>query len=186
MDAQQNFPQVLDCYNNSRPPFDVTARVRSLLLCVPAQQIAGLHHIELKNASSLNRDARRKKTWSRGKKVTARQALGLYHPAHTGHLAWIEIFVDNTLGGMPAWLPGLFKDVAIANVLYHEIGHHIHSTSNPEHREREDVADVWKRRLATAMIRRKYWYIYPLFRIAAGSARLRSSLVKMTLEARGK
>jgi len=29
-------------------------------------------------------------------------------------------------------------------VLFHEIGHHVHGVARPEHREKEDVADVWK------------------------------------------
>jgi hypothetical protein len=29
-------------------------------------------------------------------------------------------------------------------VLFHEIGHHVHRVVRPEHREREDVANVWK------------------------------------------
>jgi len=32
-------------------------------------------------------------------------------------------------------------------VLLHEISHHVHRAVRPEHREKEDVADVWKVRL---------------------------------------
>ena len=36
----------------------------------------------------------------------------------------------------------LIREGKIADVLFHEIGHHIHFTCRPEYREKEDVADV--------------------------------------------
>jgi hypothetical protein len=56
----------------------------------------------------------------------------------------------------------VLKDVAFARVLYHELGHHIHTTLQPEHGEREDVAEEWGRKLTRSFVRRKYWYLLPL------------------------
>jgi len=50
----------------------------------------------------------------------------------------------------------------VGDTLYHEIGHHIHYTVRPEHREREDIADEWANKLNKKFVRRRYWYIYPL------------------------
>jgi hypothetical protein len=50
-----------------------------------------------------------------------------------------------------------------SDVLYHEIGHHIHATRRPEHREKEDVAEKWKARLESKFILGRYWYFFPAF-----------------------
>ena len=86
-------------------------------------------------------------------------ALGLYHQEWKGERAWIEIFVDNTLRNWEAhWVLKLnfLREALIGDVLFHEVGHHIHFTSRPEYREREDVADVWKVRLKQNYTRRRH------------------------------
>jgi hypothetical protein len=50
----------------------------------------------------------------------------------------------------------------LGEIIFHEIGHHIHATTQPEYREREDVADEWQRRLLRAYLRRHYGYLRPL------------------------
>ena len=61
------------------------------------------------------------------------------------------------------WIP-LIRNLAIAAVLYHELGHHVHLFIRPEYREKEDVADEWKKRFTTIFIQRRYWYLIPLIR----------------------
>jgi hypothetical protein len=57
---------------------------------------------------------------------------------------------------------------ALATVLYHEIGHHIHAVHKPVHEGRENVADKWKNWLCGRFLRRHYWYAMPLlFPVAA-------------------
>jgi len=86
------------------------------------------------------------------------KARGLYHPEWHNNQAWIEIFVDNTLIG---WETGwslkfsFLREGKIADVFFHEIGHHIHFTTRPEYREKEDVADIWKVRLEKSYLRRR-------------------------------
>ena len=46
-------------------------------------------------------------------------------------LRWIDLLCDVVLGG----------------VIYHKLGHHVH-TIRPEYREKEDVADNWAARFA--------------------------------------
>lgn len=47
---------------------------------------------------------------------------------------------------MLVWIP-LLREISIGEVLYHELGHHIHACARPEHREKEDVADDWGRKM---------------------------------------
>jgi hypothetical protein len=52
--------------------------------------------------------------------------------------------------------------MVLGEVLFHEIGHHIHYTQAPEFREREDVAEDWKKRLSKIYFRKRYWYFLPI------------------------
>ena len=57
--------------------------------------------------------------------------------------------------------------VVPSDVLYHEIGHHIHKVDRPEHEEREDVAEKWKRKLRVQFFRKHFWYVFPLIYVLA-------------------
>ena len=80
--------------------------------------------------------------------------------------------MDNTLNNFSStllWIP-LFRMTSIGEVLYHELGHHVHYYIRPEYREKEDVADDWSRKFLTNFIRRRYWYaVWPL--VLMGKAR---------------
>jgi len=52
--------------------------------------------------------------------------------------------------------------MAFGEVLFHEIGHHMHRTRAPEFKEREDVADSWEKRLSRVFFRKRYWYLMPV------------------------
>jgi hypothetical protein len=142
-------PKVIEDYRGYAPPFDVKADVEKMVGSVPPKFLVGLKEIMLTSTAGLPRKIRRGVTKSRKKKVKMIEAQGLYHPAWNNRPAWIEIFVDNALAGRHKgsfwWL--LPRDLHLQNVVFHEIGHHIHFAVRPEHREREDVADVWKLRL---------------------------------------
>jgi hypothetical protein len=53
----------------------------------------------------------------------------------------------------------------LSDVLFHEIGHHVHSAVRPERREKEDVADVWKVRLQRNYNRQRFRWIGVIARI---------------------
>jgi len=55
-----------------------------------------------------------------------------------------------------------FADNALGEVLFHEIGHHIHTTQAPEFKECEDVAEKWRKRLTRIYFRKRYWYLLPI------------------------
>lgn len=141
---------VTTSYHHYTPPFSVEPIVRRMLDSIPNKYLVGLSEVVLTNTLDMSRGRRRAMTKSRNRKVGMLDARGLYHPAWNNQPAWIEIFVENTLKYWENswWLKlNFIREAKIADVLFHEIGHHIHFTIRPEHKEREDVADIWKVRL---------------------------------------
>jgi hypothetical protein len=119
----------------------------------------------------------RQKTLSRKHRVAIRETGGLYYQEWKGQAARIELFIDRIIQGWPVFILkfSIFQDVAIAGALFHELGHHIHKTIVPEHKEREDVADEWNKRLGNLYFSKKYWYAKPLgklFRFMAWVSKL--------------
>jgi predicted Zn-dependent protease with MMP-like domain len=144
------------------PPFDVTSVVHRMLESVPEEYLNALNAVVLTSTDCLSRERLKSKTKSRRRKVEIAQVLGLYHPAWRGETAWVEIFVDKTLrNSTKGWFkPPFEREMLLASVLFHEIGHHIHATRRPEFREREDVAESWKEKLTSRYFQEKYpWMI---------------------------
>jgi hypothetical protein len=157
--ASSPLPKVVASFSGYVPPFDVIPIVERMLASVPPKYLIGLKEVVLTNSSGLPRRRRRAVTKSRKRKVKIVEARGLYHPAWNGNQAWIEIFVDNTLKRWENgwWLKLSFlREGLIGEVLFHEIGHHIHFTTHPEYREKEDVADTWKVRLERTYLRERH------------------------------
>lgn len=80
----------------------------------------------------------------------------------------VRILVDNILRSYPKrllWF-GPLLNLRFSDVLYHEIGHHIHATRRPEFRGKEDVADKWKEKLNRKFFSSRYWYLFPLALVA--------------------
>jgi len=149
-------PPVVNHYRNYRPTFDLAPTVEILLRYVPEEHLAGLKYVELTNSTS-SRMLRRGKTWSRRKKVQMANCLGFYCGDH------IKILVENLLQSVPPLfvrIP-LTRAVLVGMVLYHEIGHHIHSVHRPAYKEKEDVADQWMKVLLRQFLIRRYWYLTP-------------------------
>ncbi len=149
---------IVEAYKDFRPRCDARGVVADLLASVPQEHLAGLRSVVLTNARALAGRRRRGWSWWRGRKARHTEVAGLYHGAWQGEEAWIELFVEQVLSGAPSWalrLP-LVRSVLFGTVLFHEIGHHIHAVQRPEHREREDVADDWQRRLAREHVKRRH------------------------------
>jgi hypothetical protein len=152
-------PRVVERYSEYTPPFDVKSPVEKMVRSVPPNYLVGLEEIILTNTAGLPRKFRRRVTKSRKKTVKMIKARGLYHPAWKNRRAWIEIFVDNTfrIWERGWWLKfRLHRETLVGDVLFHEIGHHIHFAVRPEHREREDIADQWKVRLTRSYFRQNH------------------------------
>jgi len=157
--AAPRMPRVVARYSGFEPRFDVVTLVEQMIATVPSNYLVGLSEVVLTNFSGLPRSLRKGATKSRKRKVRVARAAGRYHPAWNNQPAWIEIFVDNTLRAWERgwWLKFRFlREGIVGDVLFHEIGHHIHFAIRPEYREREDVADVWKARLSRNWSRQSY------------------------------
>ncbi len=86
---------------------------------------------------------------------------GWYIEKWNNQPAHIELLIDNIFFDYPAWVLkiGFISDVVLSQTFFHELGHHIHKTLAPEHSEREDVADKWKKRLSRNYSWKRYWYL---------------------------
>jgi hypothetical protein len=157
-------PEIVVVYRDYIPPCDVRRILSVLLRYVPSENLVGLKSIVVTNSDALSRDERRQKTWSRNRKIRSADALGLYYKSTPHSGATIRIYVDNILRTYPKsllWVRPLLN-LYFGDVLYHELGHHIHATLRPEYRGKEDVADKWKRKFSSKFISSRYWYLFPV------------------------
>jgi hypothetical protein len=164
--------RINEAFRDYKPPFDATKVVRKLLTVVPERYFRELDCIVLTNESALSRKERVGTIKSRKRKVQISRVRGLYHHAWHGKPAWIEIRLDKTLSLIPkmlTWVP-LFRELSIGEVLYHELGHHIHSCVRPEYKEKEDVADDWGIKLSGQFVWTHYRW---LTRIVAFTRKIR-------------
>jgi hypothetical protein len=159
--------QVIENYKDFTPPAWVSKAVSRLLDGIPPQYLSGLRTITLSNTGGFNHRLKRQKAWSRKRKVPIRECRGFYSRKWKGKPAQIELFVDKIIVGWPALFLKIpyFQEYAISDTLYHELGHHIHRTSAPEYKEREDVAEDWRKRLVRLYFPRRYWYLKPLWKL---------------------
>jgi len=167
-DSRLLLPEIVEAYRDYDPPCDVKGIISLLLRHVPRENLVGLTTILLTNREALSRDRRRKKTWSRNHKIRVADALGLYCGATTRAGATIHLHVDNILRSYPKsflWFKPMLN-VCFSDVLYHELGHHVHATRRPEYRGKEDVADTWKRKFNREFISARYWYLFPVAVVA--------------------
>jgi hypothetical protein len=157
-------PQIVEAYRDYTPPYNARRAVEMLLRHIPTENLIGLQSVVLTNSLSLSRDERRQKTWSRNRKVRLAECLGWYSGATRGSEATITILIDNLVRGKPRieLRVGFLRNMSLAGVLYHEVGRHIHEAVRPEFRGKEDVADVWKKKLTRKFARERYWYLFPV------------------------
>ncbi len=163
MNDNKNTVEVDEIYKDYDPSISLKGTVSRLLDGIPNKYIAGLKQIKLTNATGLNHKRKRQKVRSRNKKIAIRKSRGLYHHNSKNNPAWIEIFVDNTLEIWPKLLFRIpvFRDMAISDVLFHELGHHIYETQAPEYNDIENVADKRRAKLNIIYFKKRYWYFAP-------------------------
>ena len=142
---------------------DVHRSLQVLLRHVPEPYLSGLNKITLTNSESL-----RGTLTSEKRRVRRADCRGLYGSGQ------ILLIVDQIFFDCPEvfLLIPPFKTVLIGEVLYHEIGHHIHRIEEPGYRaNKEAVADEWKEKLLQIFLRQRYWYL-------AGTVRLLAPLLR--------
>jgi len=156
---------ICEAYKDYTPPAHIDRTVERLLGGVPPKYLAGLATVVLTNSGKLSHDQRKGKTKSRGRKVPMVECRGFYYHELQGEPAWIKLLLDNIFKAWPRWLVRIhfFRSLAIAQTLYHELGHHIHRTQVPMHKEPEKVAEDWGIWLSRYYIRKHYWYLVPMF-----------------------
>jgi hypothetical protein len=159
-------PEIVESYKDFSPPTQVRRILQELLRYVPPEYLIGLRTILLTNKASLNRASRRKTTWSRKRKIVLADALGYYSQATRSSPAFVCLHVDNILERYPAPAISLrlpfVRYIFFSEVLYHEIGHHIHKTCRPVFDGKENVAEDWSRKLTRDFFRKKYPYLTPI------------------------
>lgn len=145
---------LVELYRDYSPPFDASKPVRQLLSYVPDKYLAGLDCVTLTNSHS-TRLLRRGKTRSQKRKVKLSDCRGLYG---TGQ---VVLMVDKIFLGYPNYFLRLpyFRTYLLGEVLYHEIGHHIHRTKKHDRRDKEFVADEWAGKLLRSFMSKRYWYV---------------------------
>ncbi len=159
--------EIKENYRNYVPPASIVATVTRLIDGISSDYLAGIKTIVLTNFEALNHNRRRQKNKSKGKKVAVKYSRGRYYHKYKGDPAWIELFVEkmlpNDVSKIILCIP-FVCDMFVSDVLFHEIGHHIHAIRAPEHKEPEDVAEKWKKKLTKEYFTRKYWYVLPILR----------------------
>ena len=160
--------EIIEYYEDYEPPIDATKTTRKLIDNIPQKYLLGLGKIVITNRSRLAQRELQKKTKSRKRKVSMTNVRGLYHHRTFASPAWVEIFIDRISDlkhGFYQKIPFL-RERVFSEVLYHEIGHHIHTVIHPEHRDPEDVAEEWEAKLWWRYyVKKKYWYLLPLLRL---------------------
>lgn len=152
--------QISESYRDYRPPRWVRPTVERLLAGVPARYLTGLGTVVLTDAASIARGKTGRKA---GRKSNRNICLGSYYRRHRGSPAYIEIVVDNTVTQFPSsvYVLNLFRDMALARVLYHELGHHLDARVGTAAPTREAAAEHWRHRLARLYFRRRYRWLRP-------------------------
>jgi hypothetical protein len=162
-------PEIIESFRDFEPPAKFRGIVVDLIKYVPQEFLVGLQSITLTNRFALGRNQKRQKIWSQNRKILLADALGYYTAETRSSQASIVLHVDNITGMWGAWLfrLPLFQYVPTADVLYHEIGHHIHAAHRPVYKGKEDVAEHWRRKLWSRFLRQRYWYLFPALYVVA-------------------
>ncbi len=161
-------PNIVEVYRDYVPPKSVRPIIDDLLKAVPPRYLVGLQTLILTNQAAQPRKRQRQKIWGRSHKIKLVQARGYYSGATRTSRASITLHIDNILKGTsPRDLKIPFlRYFSLGTVLYHEIGHHIHTEHNPIYEGKENVAEDWSDRLLQGFIQAHYWYLRPVMKVA--------------------
>lgn len=128
-------------------PINLEKRINKLINYVPQKYLIGLDSIVI-----IDKIVRKKDT------------AGLYIPKNKNELPRIEIAIDTIFNKVPTillYLP-FYSNFMIANVLYHEIGHHyqFQYKSGIKKKEQEYYADKFCKKMLT---RAFWWWSFVFF-----------------------
>jgi hypothetical protein len=161
---------VYDNYIDYVPPRYARSTIIKLLRQLPERYLSGLQSVVLTNAKALGKGKTQR---VRGRKHRLQRCRGFYHPVRKGQPAWIEIVVDNVIAAQGAGSLHCFamrlsiaRNLTFAEILFHEVGHHLDETIGSPARSGEAAAEAWSLRLTASYFRRHYWYLMPIVRLA--------------------
>jgi hypothetical protein len=151
---------VHESYREYQAPRWIRPTVERLLASIPAAHLSGLGTVVLTDAAAIGVGKTKRVA---GRKYNRNACLGFYRRKHGGTPASIEIVVDNAVAGWPAFVfvLNLFRDLVVARVLFHELGHHLDATIGAAAPTGEAAAEDWNRRLGRLYFRRRYWWLRP-------------------------
>ena len=147
--------KIVEQYEDYTPPVRVNSAVELLMSHVPAEHLKGLRQVVLTNSACVLKTHKGKYTFD-GKRMRAADLRGFYGDGY------IFLIIDRILDHHLQWflLVPMFKNLAIGEILYHELGHHIHRRNEPGFRDnREAVADEWSDELLVEFFKQRYWYL---------------------------
>ena len=148
-------------YRGYEPPSWFQPTVERLVQSLDAQHMAGLRSIVLSSSAAIGRG---KTGRVKGRKYQRSDCRGFYHPSWRGEQPWIELVVDNIVTAHSTSLLRwqLFRDLFVAQTLYHEVGHHLQETVGSAAHSGEASAEDWQERLGKLHGRKHYWYPRPM------------------------
>jgi hypothetical protein len=153
--------EIQENYKEFVPPAWFRSTVERLLTSLGAEHVGGLGSVVLTDAASIGRG----KTHRVGsRKFERNRCRGFYNPKWRGQMAWIQLLTDNIVVGYPTFLLRLqlLRDLVVAEVLYHEVAHHLKDRVGSNGRGGEEAAEYWRRRLLKIHARRHYQYLRPV------------------------
>jgi hypothetical protein len=150
--------KLVEQYLDYSPPVRVNTTVQLLMSHVPREHLNGLRKVVLTNSTSLLNSHKGKYDFD-GDRLRPADLRGFYGNGQ------ICLVVDQILRHYPEafLLVPMFKTLAIGDILYHELGHHIHRLEKPGYRDNcEAVADEWRDKLLLEFFKKHYWYLAKL------------------------
>ncbi|HEU4712951.1 MAG TPA: hypothetical protein VFS76_15360 [Pyrinomonadaceae bacterium] len=147
--------KIIEEYEDYTPPVRVSTAVELLMKHVPPEHVEGLRKVVLTNSARVLKTHKGKYTFD-GKRMRAADLRGFYGNGH------ICLIMDRILDHYPQsfLLVPMIKTLAIGEILYHELGHHIHERAEPGFRDnREAVADEWSDELLISFFEKHYWFL---------------------------
>ena len=171
--VQENGVDINEVYRNYTPPIPVREVVEQMLATTPAEYLAGLKTVVITNSAALSYARRKGSTRARGRNVRLAQAAGFYYREKRGDSASIELIADNIVNSAPRWAMQIpvIRDVMVGTAFFRELGNHLQTVGIQGLRKPQNGAEGWSSRLTKRFLARRYWYLRPLFTLAAPAAR---------------
>ena len=167
--------KIVERYQDYRPPVRLYGSLELLLRYVPEEHLDGLHTIVVTNSEYMRKAHKGKLTQDK-ERFRPADCQGLYGDGQI----WLlldKIFVSESVMIIPA-----LKTLFIGDVLYHEIGHHIHAMEQPGFKkEKEEFADECKDRLMETFLKQRYWYLLGFLKLFAPVLRRLHSRLQRSL-----